>query len=92
MKKIRAIYHRPKPRDACDLAYLLENGIKPDYELIEEKLKPLSTSLEESSFEARLLLHEERRNRDLTQVVSNPPTFEETRNGTIGAPFRKDKT
>ncbi len=77
-EKIRAIYQRPKPRDAFDLAYLLEKGVKPDLELIQGKLGPLSITIEKSSLEARLLLHKERW-RDLTQVLSTPPDFEETR-------------
>lgn len=76
-EKIHAIYHRPKPRDVYDLDFLLEKRITPDYTLIEAKLEPLSIKLEKNTFESRLQHHKQRWKRDLSQVLSILPNFEE---------------
>ncbi|MFH0973242.1 MAG: nucleotidyl transferase AbiEii/AbiGii toxin family protein [Candidatus Micrarchaeota archaeon] len=78
-EKIHAVYHRRKPRDLYDLAFLLEKGISVDRELISAKLKPLNAELTAESFGERAKILGESWSEDLSKIFVEIPDFESAR-------------
>ncbi|MCX6767197.1 MAG: nucleotidyl transferase AbiEii/AbiGii toxin family protein [Candidatus Micrarchaeota archaeon] len=75
-EKIHAVYHRRKPRDLYDLAYLFDKGVQVDRELVAAKLKPLNVELEAGSFKERTRMLGERWKEDLGKLFTEVPDFE----------------
>ncbi len=68
-EKVRTIYNREKARDVYDLFILVKKGIKPNYKLINEKLKYFHLIYDKSSFFARLKDKKEIYNLELEGLV-----------------------
>ncbi len=76
-EKIRAIIIREAPRDIYDTWYLLRRGVKPDIELINEKLETLKSENKFvwKKFIERMADKQETWDRDLMTLVPDAPEF-----------------
>lgn len=69
-EKICALYERSKGRDFFDAWYLLKNGEKPDWDLVEKKLHEAKNSFKQSLFLKRISSFSERQlQQDLEQFL-----------------------
>lgn len=78
-EKIHSVYHRRKPRDLYDLAFLLDKGVGANQKLIAAKLKPLNVELNSESFKERTLILGGRWKEDLSKLFLEAPDFEAAR-------------
>ncbi len=78
-EKVRAIMTREAARDVFDLNFLLDQNIKPDFELIKEKLKYYEEKFDKKKFEQSLENKEKLWKKDLTPLMLNVPDFKQVK-------------
>lgn len=75
-EKVRAIITREVARDVFDLNFLLEKNIKPDLNLINEKLKYYNKSFEKKEFKEAIESKEKLWKKDLTPLILTFPEYD----------------
>ena len=74
-EKVRTILTRNKARDAYDLWFLLQKGIKPDFGLIDEKMKIYDEKFTKKSFREGLKKIEKVWEKELKALMLRIPEF-----------------
>ena len=74
-EKVRAIMTREAARDIFDMNFLLDKNIKPDFKLINEKLKYYGKSFDKKEFKQAIESKEKLWKKDLTPLLMKLPNY-----------------
>ncbi len=78
-EKVRAVMTRDAARDVFDLNFLLDLNVKPDFDLINKKLKYYDKKFDKKEFSEALTSKKKLWLKDLTPLIRNIPDFDQVK-------------